>query len=71
MSDINQKSVMKEYYPCGALMAEKCVKDGKLDGVSKYYKKDGRLWAKQYCVDGRQHSIEYCLPQRPPQQLFM
>jgi len=71
MADTNQNAVMKEYYPCGALMAEKSLKNGKLDGVSTYYKKDGRLWAKQYCVDGRELGIEYCLPQRPPKQLFM
>jgi antitoxin component YwqK of YwqJK toxin-antitoxin module len=71
MSDIINRTVVNEYYPCGALLAEKRLKNGKLDGVSKYYKKDGRLWAKQFWINGIEHAIEYCLPQRPPKQIFM
>ncbi len=71
MQKIIDRSVLKEYYPCGALRAEKRMKNGKLDGVSKFYKKDGRLWAKQYCVNGKPQSLEICLPERPPKHLFM
>ena len=53
MSNIINRTVVNEYYPCGALLAEKRVKNGKLDGVSKYYKKDGRLWAKQFWINKR------------------
>jgi antitoxin component YwqK of YwqJK toxin-antitoxin module len=71
MADIINRTVQNEYYPCGALMAEKRLKNGKLDGVSKYYKRDGRLWAKQFWINGNEHKIEYCLPQHPPKQMFM
>jgi len=71
MSEIINRTVVQEYYPCGALMAEKRLKNGKPDGVSKYYKKDGRLWAMQYCINGKEQKVEYCLPQHPPKQIFM
>ena len=71
MPDIMKRTVVNEYYPCGALMAEKHLKNGRPDGVNKYYKKDGRLWAKQYCINGTEQKVEYCLPKHPPKQIFM
>jgi antitoxin component YwqK of YwqJK toxin-antitoxin module len=40
------RSVMKAYLPDGTLISEKRYRNGKLDGESRIYRNDGRLFAK-------------------------
>ena len=48
----------KEYYPDGKLKAERAYKNGKLHGTSRFYNRDGTIWAIQKSKNGIKESME-------------
>jgi len=55
-----KRQIKKEYYPDGSLKAEKTYINGKLHGTSRFYSRDGNLWAIQKSKNGIKESMELC-----------
>lgn len=55
-----KRQIKKEYYPDGSLKAEKTYLNGKLHGTSRFYSRDGALWAIQKSKNGIKESMELC-----------
>ncbi len=49
----NQPPIVKETYPNGSIKAEKSLKDGKLDGTSKWFHENGKIAYEASFINGK------------------
>ena len=54
-----KKVIKKEYHPNGNLKSEKTYLNGKLHGTSRFYNRDGTIWAIQRSKNGIKESMEF------------
>ncbi len=55
----NKTEVIREYHPNGNLKSEKTHINGKLHGTSRFYNRDGTIWAIQKSKNGIKESMEF------------
>ncbi|MCP4713875.1 MAG: hypothetical protein GY868_02065 [Deltaproteobacteria bacterium] len=58
-------SIIREYYPNGALKAERRYKNGILHGLSRFYTENGNLWATQNSADGVTQGMHFIFHHPP------
>lgn len=54
----NKKEVIREYHPNGKPKSEKPYINGKLHGTSRFYNRDGKIWAIQRSKNGIKECME-------------
>jgi len=54
----NNKEIIREYHTNGKLKSEKTYINGKLHGTSRFYNRDGKIWAVQKSKNGIKQSME-------------
>jgi antitoxin component YwqK of YwqJK toxin-antitoxin module len=55
----NKKVVRREFHPNGKPKSEKTYINGKLHGTSRFYSRDGTIWAIQRSKNGIKESMEF------------
>ena len=55
----NKKEVRREFHPNGKTKSEKTYINGKLHGTSRFYSRDGTIWAVQRSKNGIKESMEF------------
>ena len=54
-----KKEVIREYHPNGKPKSEKTYLNGKLHGTTRFYNRDGKIWAIQRSKNGIKESMEF------------